>query len=220
MLGIDARGASFDEANMEGAAACLFAADGRQFFERQSRKGGSDGRRRSPGSKLPDRSAARRRLQRRATAVRRFLQRVHAGRAVGPCAAARRGAAGCRSRRRVACACAARRRRHDGCQDVGDRSQGRACLDDRAARAGPTGIADLSEICRWSRWTSPMSRGLTSMLERIDNKRVRGQVKDALAPILDVSESRKWAGTPRQARWQALVSLRLPRRNRRNSGCA
>jgi hypothetical protein len=44
------------------------------------------------------------------------------------------------------------------------------------------------------------------VIGRINAARARGMVKDALAPISNAVDSRKWLGSPEQGRWQALAS--------------
>lgn len=68
-----------------------------------------------------------------------------------------------------------------------------------------TGLSDLSELSIAQPTESDVSR-LQAMLEKIENKTVRGQVRDALAALLDPSESAKWNGSTGQAGWQALAS--------------
>lgn len=84
--------------------------------------------------------------------------------------------------------------------------------DFRAARVWQTGppepdalgLADLSEINLAAPAAEDAER-VTAMLERIDNKRVRTQVKDALAPLANQSESEAWSSSTPHSRWQSLV---------------
>jgi uncharacterized protein YjbI with pentapeptide repeats len=71
--------------------------------------------------------------------------------------------------------------------------------------ADATGLADFSEIAM-APLTETDAERLNAMLGRIESKRVRGEVQEALAPILDLAESPKWADSPQQSRWQAHIS--------------
>jgi uncharacterized protein YjbI with pentapeptide repeats len=65
--------------------------------------------------------------------------------------------------------------------------------------------ADLTEMA-----VKPMDEKelatFNEVIGRIDSQRVRSQVKDALSPLSNVVESRKWLGSPEQVRWQGLVT--------------
>lgn len=68
----------------------------------------------------------------------------------------------------------------------------------------PTGLTDFTDLQMRPLDESEVSR-LNAMLERIDQRRVRGQVRDAIAAILDTAESQKWSGSEEYQRWQALL---------------
>lgn len=52
--------------------------------------------------------------------------------------------------------------------------------------------------------------GLTRAIERIDNRRVRRRVKEALTPLMNAAESRKWEISPDYQRWQSLIAAAQP----------
>ena len=71
--------------------------------------------------------------------------------------------------------------------------------------ADASGLTDFTELSIKPIDEADAAR-LNAMLERIENRRVRGQVAEALAPILNLAESHSWTGTPEQAKWQGLIA--------------
>lgn len=71
-----------------------------------------------------------------------------------------------------------------------------------------TGLADLGGIT-----IRPLEEVdvavLTRALERVEDRRVRGQIKDALAPVTNIAGSHGWAGSNDQQTWQSLVTASL-----------
>jgi uncharacterized protein YjbI with pentapeptide repeats len=47
---------------------------------------------------------------------------------------------------------------------------------------------------------------LNGMLERIENRKVRADVSEALAPILNLAESHGWSSAAEHARWQSMAT--------------
>ena len=66
------------------------------------------------------------------------------------------------------------------------------------------GLADLSELIMKPLDEAGVSM-LSSMVLRIEDSRQRSDVAEALRPILAIDESRAWATSAEQQRWQALV---------------
>ena len=75
--------------------------------------------------------------------------------------------------------------------------------------ADTTGVADFGEL-RVAAITEADSARLKTMIEKIANLKVRGQVKDALAPILDHTQSQGWSGSAAHASWVALATAPPP----------
>lgn len=71
--------------------------------------------------------------------------------------------------------------------------------------ADTTGVADFSEL-RIAAITEADAARLQAMIEKIGSLKVRAEVKDALAPILDLTASQSWAGTPAHARWTGFAA--------------
>ncbi|MEW5964899.1 MAG: pentapeptide repeat-containing protein [Pseudomonadota bacterium] len=67
------------------------------------------------------------------------------------------------------------------------------------------GMADLSDAS-----IRPLDEGdvaaLTRAIARIDQPRLKAQLADGLAPIMNIAESRKWASTPALRGWQGLIT--------------
>lgn len=67
------------------------------------------------------------------------------------------------------------------------------------------GMADLSDAS-----IRPLDEGdvaaLTRVIARIDQPRLKAQLADSLAPVMNIAESRKWASTPALRGWQGLVT--------------
>lgn len=67
-------------------------------------------------------------------------------------------------------------------------------------------LADMGEII-----LKPVEQAdldaLRSMLERLQNPRVRAEVSDALEPIMDPESSGKWAASSEQQTWQSYIAI-------------
>jgi uncharacterized protein YjbI with pentapeptide repeats len=69
----------------------------------------------------------------------------------------------------------------------------------------PTGVADFTDVALRP-LAEPEAALLKESVERIYNQRVRGEVMEALAPILNVAESGTWSSSGDYATWQALAA--------------
>ena len=73
----------------------------------------------------------------------------------------------------------------------------------------PSGVADLSELV-----IRPLpetdANELAKSLDDLEPASLKALVKEGLGPILNGPDSRKWAGTPAQGKWQALVAASQP----------
>ena len=71
------------------------------------------------------------------------------------------------------------------------------------------GLADFSGLA-----LKPIAEtdvaAMKQMLERIISRRVRAHVAEAFAPLMNLAEGAKWAGTPEQVRWQSFTSVADP----------
>jgi uncharacterized protein YjbI with pentapeptide repeats len=67
------------------------------------------------------------------------------------------------------------------------------------------GMADLSDAS-----LRPLEEGevasLTRTVARVDPPRLKAQLADSLAPVMNIAESRKWASTTALRSWQSLVT--------------
>jgi uncharacterized protein YjbI with pentapeptide repeats len=72
-----------------------------------------------------------------------------------------------------------------------------------------TGVADFGEL-RIGAITEADAARLEGMLEKIASLKVRAQVRDALAPILDLGASQAWSGSPAHASWIGLATRQAP----------
>ena len=74
--------------------------------------------------------------------------------------------------------------------------------------ADTTGMSDLTDVT-----IRPLEEAelavLTRALDRVENARLKGQIKDALAPVMNVAESRRWAGSNDLQAWQSLVTASI-----------
>lgn len=74
--------------------------------------------------------------------------------------------------------------------------------------ADPTGMADLSDVAIRPLEDEDLA-ALGRSIGRIEDQRVKGQVEDALAPVMNVAESRRWASSNDLQSWQSLVTTSL-----------
>jgi uncharacterized protein YjbI with pentapeptide repeats len=65
--------------------------------------------------------------------------------------------------------------------------------------------ADLADLVLKPMDESELA-GFNEVFGRIDNPRTRNQVKEAVAKLSNVTEARKWQGSPDLARWQSLAA--------------
>lgn len=76
-------------------------------------------------------------------------------------------------------------------------------------QADTGGLADFSGLVM-----RPLDEAAAAMLTRvsarIDSPRLRDDLADSLAPVTNLAESRKWAASADQQRWQALVNGAQP----------
>lgn len=68
-----------------------------------------------------------------------------------------------------------------------------------------SGLADFSELVM-KPLDEDKAASLTRMVSRIQDRRLGGDIADALQPILAIGDSRAWAPGPEQQRWQSLVN--------------
>ncbi len=205
MLGIDARGASFEEANMEGTQISYARLTGANFSSANLEKADLTGGIEAQGANFliaalhgADFNGAQLQFADFSSASMQGVQMSHAQ------------LQGAVLRDVDLEGASLAYARLEGADMTGAKT---AAIDFKGAHvwmteppeADATGINDLGDLSVAPLDEADVAR-LTSMLERISDKRVRGQVKDALAPILDIAESRKWTGTPSHSRWQALVT--------------
>jgi uncharacterized protein YjbI with pentapeptide repeats len=70
-------------------------------------------------------------------------------------------------------------------------------------------VADMSEIMVNPLDQSGLTR-LSAVLERLDNARVRGRAKEALAPLMNPAEASEWAGSQEHQDWQTYARVATP----------
>jgi hypothetical protein len=70
-------------------------------------------------------------------------------------------------------------------------------------------LADMTELVLKPLDESDVA-GLSTLLERLDNDRLRGQVKDALGPLMHRSEGGDWATSQEHQRWHSHAMTATP----------
>lgn len=70
-------------------------------------------------------------------------------------------------------------------------------------------LADTSELIM-KPLEATDTAGIQAVLDKIDNPRLKTQIKEGLAPVMNLMESRKWAGSAEQLKWQAAVAAAGP----------
>ena len=79
----------------------------------------------------------------------------------------------------------------------------------RPPEADASGAADFSELALRA-VTETDAAQIKQTLERVKSRRLKAQVAEALAPILNVAENGSWNGSADMTRWQSFMSSAAP----------
>lgn len=70
-------------------------------------------------------------------------------------------------------------------------------------------LADTSELIM-KPLEATDTAGIQAVLDKLDSPRLKAQIKDSLAPVMNLTESRKWAGSADQLKWVAMANAAGP----------